>query len=117
MKILASLGCSAALPEEMVDKFPPSASFHFLKISFLAINNCISYKYPFFPYGSYFNPNFTAQKNNFFLIPLKFSPLAIILSYNFSNSLGTAVMNSGFISFRFSEIVSNDSAKYILVPL
>ena len=92
-------------------KLPPKPSFHLEKISLRANPNFFSYHHPFCPYGLYCNPIFTAQKKSDFFIPVRSAPLAMILSYTFSYSLGTAVMTTGFTSLRLSLIVSNDSAK------
>ncbi len=95
---------------------PPKPSFHFEKISLRAILSLNSYQAPFAPFGSYFKPTSIAQKNSFFLIPVKSAPLAYILSYTFSNKRGTAVITCGFTSFKLSLIFSILSAKYTEIP-
>ena len=49
VKIRASRGCKAALPEAMSSKLPPKASCHFDRINFLAILSLNSYQAPFCP--------------------------------------------------------------------
>jgi uncharacterized membrane protein YgaE (UPF0421/DUF939 family) len=48
-------------------------------------------------------------KEQLFLIPVSSAPLANILSYTFSISLGTTVITVGFTSFILSLIFSMDS--------
>src|SRR5690625_1738784 len=110
LNIRANLGCSGAAPEATAFKFPPNASFHFLKINFRAIANFIPYQVPFLLYGSHFSATPTAQKNMALNGGLNSEPVVIILSYTFSSNLGTAVITCGFTSFKLSEIVSIDSA-------